>query len=856
MDELLKKVKSSNLLVLGDINIDILSNSNDSDKYLFLMSSYGLKSLVNEPTRITDDTQTCIDHVFTRFHKNWSHKVSCEILDLKITDHCMLNLRIDQLTVSKLNRYIPFPVKYKTDYLKLVNALKFEFWEQVYVKSNPSSAYDAFLKILKGHIDNSTTVQSRVNIKLKRLRPWIGEDLLKIINRKNSLRKKFQKNPQNNNLKRHYHKINKKVKRKLAISREKYYSVKFENCKGNVKEEWKVVNGILNNEKIRDSIYEIEVDNLLIRNPMNIANNFNSYFASVAENSKPNPFQIDCGCDLYPEITEDAFQINSFVFQSISPLELYKRIMNLNNKKSCTSDGITNCLLKRIAFFIVDVLCYLFNMSVNCGIFPSALKVAEVIPLYKKGCRRSVSQYRPISLLPTFSKLFEKIMKDRILSFLNKNNFLCYQQFGFREGKSTEDAILKLCSEICDGFNNNNSPIALFIDMTKAFDMVNHTILLDKLYKAGFRDSMFNWFNSYLSGRFQRVKLNGVFSDELELRTGVPQGSVLGPILFLIYINSIFKQNLNSNVTAFADDMAFTYINNSLFESMVKLETDLQLLRQWFAKHELIVSDKTKLMLFNLKNSNLVDSNVVFHSAACPKMSLFAHNCGKVNFCRDVSCCSNCFKIESVECFKYLGVSIDTNLNWKTHASVLKKYMMCATRKMFLLQPHCSKKLLTVIYYGLVNSKLQYGLTSWGGAYMNTIEPLLIAQKHIVRIISKKNRLTSSWPIFCSLRILPIKHLYVYKVLKVFFMRSGYSTILRNSNVYGLRVNSQHLVNVPISRKTHFSNFYTVSAPTIFNRLPYEIRIIKIKNLFLNNVKKWLFTMDSSEVKNLFMSTF
>lgn len=609
---------------------------------------------------------------------------------------------------------------------------------------------------------------------------------------------------------------------------------------GNVREEWRVVDSILGNVRNRVEIANIEVEGAIESDLCIISNKFNEYFTEVSEKLKPVVEHcINCDCS----VSFEDIQSNSFVFDAITSREIYNVILCLKNKNSCTSDGVSSVLLKHIALYVVDVLSFLFNLSVETGCFPQHLKSAEVIPLFKKGNRKKVSDYRPISLLSTFSKIFEKLIKVRIVSFLDKFNFFCSNQFGFRAGLSTEDAILRVCSQLYGSLNSNKSTMGLFIDMTKAFDMVDHDLLLSKLYNAGFRGIIFKWFQSYLKDRKQRVNVNGILSELRLLKNGVPQGSVLGPLFFLIYINSLFKLKLNGTSTAFADDIALTYEFQTVFDCITKIEEDLEILRSWFTSHKLIISEKTKLMSFKISGNIPHDYNLCFHSHDCKQFSLPIHKCGKNNFISNMQCSNNCFKIESVQQFKYLGVVIDSNLNWKDHIQMLKSYMMLVTRKMYLIKPFCSKKVLTTIYYGLAHSKLQYGITSWGGSYTNTFGPLLIAQKHLIRIICNKNRFAESWPLFNELLILPMRHLYVFKVLREFFKQSG-NIPSRNSQMYNLRINNMRLVNVPLAHRAHFALFYTCTAPKLFNKLPLHIRESPRFSSFIKKVKDWLFTIN------------
>ena len=261
-------------------------------------------------------------------------------------------------------------------------------------------------------------------------------------------------------------------------------------------------------------------------------------------------------------------------------------------------DGIDNSIVKNCSWYLVDVLKHLFNLCLDSGVFPDILKLAIVVPIHKKGDEFLLNNYRPISLLSTFSKLFEKLIKRRLISYLDKLIFFLHKnQYGFITGKSTEEALLHFLSDIYSTINDSLIPSALFVDISKAFDSVDHNILLDKLSHLGVRGNIFKWFESYLRNRFQIVKVNGLLSDPGQISCGVPQGSVLGPLLFLIYFNSIFEVNLIGHTTAFADDLALTYaakdiLSNNYFE----IKSDLFKLSKWFFYHKLSVSNKSRIM--------------------------------------------------------------------------------------------------------------------------------------------------------------------------------------------------------------------------------------------------------------------
>jgi len=246
---------------------------------------------------------------------------------------------------------------------------------------------------------------------------------------------------------------------------------------------------------------------------------------------------------------------------------------------------------------------------------------------------------------------------------------------------------------------------------------------------------MLDWFKSFICGRKQFVKVENSVSDTINLLIGVPQGSVLGPILFLVYINSLLKQSFDGSITVFADDAAFSYCGKNANENYIKMKNDIELIRKWFYTHKLTISQKTKSMVFSFStNEELIDveqiKTLIFHSAKCSNLSL--NNNGSTSL---LNCCdSQCFTIELVKEFKYLGLIIDMFLNWKAHINLLISYFHKAIRQLFELKKYCSVALLRVVYFALFNSKMQYGLKCWGGTNKTNVNPLLIAQNILLEL--------------------------------------------------------------------------------------------------------------------------
>jgi hypothetical protein len=369
--------------------------------------------------------------------------------------------------------------------------------------------------------------------------------------------------------------------------------------------------------------------------------------------------------------------------------------------------------------------------------------------------------------------------------------------------------------------------------LTKAFDRVDHSTLLKKLYCCGFRGKIYNWLGNYLCGRTQVVRVNNQLSGALPITIGVPQGSVLGPLLFLIYVNGLFSKTFCGSITAFADDFAFAYAGQRKQHNITSIEHDLNLLSKWLQAHNLLLSNKTKVLHF--KESQTLYCNIFYHVYGCNRGS---------------NCVSNgCFEIKLVNDIRYLGVTIDASLNWKAHIEGLKTKLLLVSRKIYVLRQYCPLHLLRLVYFALVDSILLYGLSCWGSASKTILIPLYVRQKHILRLMTFKDRLSPSWPIFQQLSLLPLRHMFVFKVLKRFYIISGNNFV--NYPDYSLRLNSQFRKHVPNFKSEFRARCGTIVAPIIFNNLLIEIRMCDSFSVFSKALKTWL--KQNKDIEQLFL---
>jgi hypothetical protein len=295
---------------------------------------------------------------------------------------------------------------------------------------------------------------------------------------------------------------------------------------------------------------KITINNSKITDPINIANSFNKYFASIG----PNLSEIipNVNCSIHDYLGEQ--QIQSVFLIPTTPDEIEREIDGLNASKATGQFSIPIRLLKILKLLLSKPLSHLFNISFSSGLVPDKLKIAKVIPVYKKGSRLEMSNYRPISLLSIFNKILENLMYSRLMNFIKKHNILFENQFGFHSNHSTTQAILQITDKIQESTENKLYSCGIFLDLSKAFDTVNHYILLQKLDHYGIRGVVKEWFRSYLDNRKQFVSIGSASSELEEVRTGVPQSSVLGPLLFLIYINDFCNSAKSLDFHLFADD--------------------------------------------------------------------------------------------------------------------------------------------------------------------------------------------------------------------------------------------------------------------------------------------------------------
>lgn len=795
------------VILCGDLNIDHLVTCNATNNLTDIFNSFNLYNNVNEATRITSISATAIDYMCTSF--NFFEK-TCHVMNNILSDHTaqILSFRIEKdRHLDK--KFVTTRLLSHNNFETFISYIRNESWQDVYNCNDVNKAFELFINSLKHYIDIAFPVR-KINVNKPTKKPWVTKGIRTSSEKLKDLYN-VMKLTGNQNDKIIYNRY-KQIYRKVIQAAKCLYNERvYFKTDNKSKAVWNIINNSIKNKNdTRIEINEIQSDNGLIVDIKDVTNHFNNFFVDA-------PGSVNSDLKNKDRIQECTFNHRNIEYPTmfLTPVDemlVFNIISSLKNSNSSGIDDISTNIIKSCKNYILEPLVYLINLSFVNGVFPEILKVAKVIPIYKKGDKDQAGNYRPIAILSTISKILEKAIYINISYFLDQHNILHCKQHGFRKGKSTTSAIYDFLDELYKNLDQNKKTIGIFMDLSKAFDLVDHSLLIKKINKYGLRGNVNRLLSSYLSGRKQLVEIQRVKSETREISCGVPQGSVLGPLLFLLFVNDLPSIDELNNLVMFADDNSYLCCGNSIEEVINKARVMLNKFVTWFNSNMLVLNkNKTVFINFTPRTKAMNKSYLI-------------QNDGK--------------SIEQVTDTKFLGIFVDNDLSWEAHINNLCTKLSSVCFALYRLSQVSTVNVMLSYYYAGMYSRIRYGILFWGCSHH--IPRIFRFQKKAVRTIAGVSKYTTCRNIFKELNLLTVPCIYILEVL--LFVKQNVDKFVTNNKYHDYDTRKGADLCVPNHNLSIYENNPTYLGIKLFNKLPDNIKILNNIRKFKNSVKHFLIT--------------
>ena len=905
-----RKLQKNDIIIAGDFNICLMKSTYNDDSLSFLNTilQHNCECLIFKPTRIA-------------FHKNSLQVKSATILDQIITNLHSYHCTSGNLHYPNSDHHATFVVfdAYQTGHEKDKSNSRSQLFRRNFSNINIENLTDDFSSydwdslvynnqnldetvcnldnVLTELCDRHAPLQKMSNRKIKYCtKPYIDKALVVEIKIKNKLHSAYRRNPTECN-KNAFKMAKNKVNKKLRENKKKYFDNYFNKFRNDSKKMWQGINLALDQTKHRKTLPTIvrDADGTNLDDPHDIANAFASYFQSVPDKTK---LKINPSCNHYMDYLSKCRPIDSYLTLYDTNLpEVYWHINKLKDSSSPGPVSYNNKFLKMLSMPLSSILTCIINNSMRCGYVPKLLKTGKQTPVHKGG-DTVVTNYRPITVCSSISKILEKVVRNRIDKYLKNINVLNSSQFGFRSKHSTNHAIINLAESTLESIENSLKVGGVFLDIAKAFDCVNHDILLRKLEYYGFRGQTLMWFQSYLSDRSQFVNIKGQQSNIYQLSCGVPQGGTLAPVLFIIFMNDIIKSSSVFDFSMYADDTCLVLgIEKSKYDDTMNVE--LKKVVDWFCCNDLMLNvKKTEYLNFGPHYNKcyikgeydmtelhqtaplymFINENADLHSDEPDHVQL--NKKGEYVLQDLHKVCPSYFFNEFVtmpdgSCIfepsnvKYLGLYFDNKLTFKRHIDIL----CCKINRMVGIlwkAEHLSIKTKKTIYHSMVESHLNYGILMWGSNFSKNLTNDSYRPDHVPENLKKINSIlnkvvraifrkpkydkqsqehTPSNPLYKELGILKLCDLYYYNLaimVHEFYHSNSLPSKLSDKYTKKTEItnvctrNNEHELYYTAPRLNGTYRKPTLASAAFWNTLPNELRTVKNKITFKNKLKIYL----------------